>query len=314
MRIFESHHRKTWLLGTQAALLLALLTPANAQIEVVTRPGDNLTRLLQLHGASGPPNELRKLIDITVRDNQHAFRNGDPDRLIPDVAIVLPLAKPPTPAPPEPPPEPGPVAIGMVEVIKGTTDILRGVDTITVIEQAPLYVDDRIITAAASRARLDLEDGSRLDLGPSTVFIVEQYQRPVVGDPGRLLLNLLKGAVRTISGLIGKRSGSVYQLRTATATIGIRGTEYLARFCSENCGDLRGASVGVADGAVVLQNDAGEVQLNPGEFGRAESATDVPASAPLPEGFFDIERDVSTIAAERTWLQKLLGTLRSLFE
>ncbi|MDX1434446.1 MAG: FecR domain-containing protein, partial [Gammaproteobacteria bacterium] len=44
----------------------------------------------------------------------------------------------------------------------------------------------------------------------------------------RSFFSLLKGGLRTITGAIGKLNRKAYQIRTPVATIGIRGTEYLA--------------------------------------------------------------------------------------
>jgi hypothetical protein len=51
----------------------------------------------------------------------------------------------------------------------------------------------------------------------------------------RAVFRLLKGGFRAISGLIGKINHDEYQVTTPVATIGIRGTDYLAVICDATC-------------------------------------------------------------------------------
>ncbi len=80
---------------------------------------------------------------------------------------------------------------------------------------------------------------------------------------------LLKGGFRSITGAIGKEDKAAYRVRTPVATIGIRGTDYTAVFCSSDCtgGKRDGLYVSVAEGGVFMKNKAGMLELNPGDFG-----------------------------------------------
>jgi hypothetical protein len=77
-----------------------------------------------------------------------------------------------------------------------------------------------------------------------------------------------------VTGIVGKRSQDKYEMGTATATIGIRGTTFSADDCvsareqSADCARLDPAVyVGVADGEVVVRNGQGELGLSAGQFG-----------------------------------------------
>ncbi len=311
------------------ALCAACWTSAgNAQVDVVVAPGDNLVRLLRANGADLPYGELLPLIEQTVRDNPHAFRNRDPARMVPGEVIRLPIAvAEPEPAPepqpvvqaPEPEPAPevqppaGPLAAGDVEITIGSALVTVLGEERLVSGGSEFYAGDVVSTAPASHATLRFADGGTVDLGPSSRFRIDEYEAPGPSTPGRAFLSLLQGAMRALSGVIGQRADSVYRMSTPAATIGIRGTEYVARYCSGECGELTGTSVAVADGGVVLGNQAGELALAKGEFGRVESPDDEPFSAPLPEGFFDLDRDVTTIEVEGSWFRELLDTLGDWF-
>lgn len=120
---------------------------------------------------------------------------------------------------------------------------------------------DTVETAKRTYARLRFTDGSEVTLKPNTQFKVERYaysKDNPKGDAGSF--NLIKGGLRTITGQIGKRGNqNSYQMRTPTATIGIRGTIYDATYCSgDSCGAIpTGLYLAVTDGQVVVTNAEG---------------------------------------------------------
>ena len=91
----------------------------------------------------------------------------------------------------------------------------------------------------------------------------------------RFLYSLVKGGLRAVTGIVGKRSKRQIPARHATATIGIRGTDLLRRRLRQqprrrlpaaDCGRL----CGVADGEIVVRNGQGELGLTAGQFGLIE--------------------------------------------
>ncbi len=66
-----------------------------------------------------------------------------------------------------------------------------------------------------------------MSLQPQTQFRLETYGYDKDDSKkNSIVMNLLKGGFRTITGLIGKTNRQGYKLQTATATVGIRGTEF----------------------------------------------------------------------------------------
>lgn len=126
----------------------------------------------------------------------------------------------------------------------------------------PVYNGDTIITGPATFAVLVFADKSRVTLMPNTEFKVERVEFNIVEpERGRSVFNLLRGGLRAVSGLVGHK-GRGYQMRTAVATIGIRGTEWDA-LCVGACqnpspdatpgGD--GLFTKVNSGAIVLDDN-----------------------------------------------------------
>ncbi len=77
------------------------------------------------------------------------------------------------------------------------------------------------------------------------------------------LLRLLKGGLRTVTGLMGKRRPDAFQLGTATATIGIRGTDFVVRVCTDDCTADTKAAAGTepvrANGINIFRFECGRI-------------------------------------------------------
>ena len=95
---------------------------------------------------------------------------------------------------------------------------------------------DRVTTADGAIALLRFVDGTRMTVRPNSELVVAQYQFTARDDPGNnMLLQLLRGGLRTVTGFISKGSPNAARIQTNTATIGIRGTDFDARVCDRDC-------------------------------------------------------------------------------
>ena len=195
-------------------------------------------------------------------------------RLAPAVAacLIIGLGSPvhSQPAQPPAPPAPGERAPAVAVVIgaSGDTVLLRQSSLISPVRDgANLYSGDRVTTRAGGRIELRFSDGSVVALQPETEFRVDDYRFDTAGQ--RNFMTLVRGALRTVSGAIGKRAREDYRLSTPSATIGIRGTEYEATetVCpSRGCeaGVRAGLLVKVIQGRVAVANPAGTVEVPAG--------------------------------------------------
>ena len=70
---------------------------------------------------------------------------------------------------------------------------------------------------------------------PNTEMVLQQYRFKENAPDNSMLMQLLRGGFRAVTGLISKNSPNAARIQTSTATIGIRGTDFDARLCAKDC-------------------------------------------------------------------------------
>ena len=138
-----------------------------------------------------------------------------------------------------------------------------------------LYTGDTVLTAMG-RAQIRFSDGGYTSLQPDTEFRIDEYDFDgSESESSRGFFSLLKGGLRTITGVIGRLNKKAYKLVTPVATIGIRGTEYLA---------VLGGSltVHVGDGEIEVCNAEGCRAFGPHQTGYVPDDLSMPVRADEP--------------------------------
>ncbi len=100
----------------------------------------------------------------------------------------------------------------------------------------PLREGDRLTTSDGGSAIIKLEDGTRMTVRPNSEIVLQQYKFAQNSPDNSMVMQLLRGGMRAITGLIAKSSPNAARIQTNTATIGIRGTDFDARVCARDCG------------------------------------------------------------------------------
>jgi hypothetical protein len=101
----------------------------------------------------------------------------------------------------------------------------------------PLQEGDRLTTSEGASAIIKLQDGTRMTVRPNTELVMQQYQFKSEAAPDNsMVMQLVRGGFRAVTGLISKNSPNAARVQTSTATIGIRGTDFDARVCTRDCG------------------------------------------------------------------------------
>jgi len=84
-----------------------------------------------------------------------------------------------------------------------------------------MHANERIQTDAEGKAHLLFLDGSALSIGPSSEVVLDEYIFDPAARTGRISLSASRGLFRLVGGVISKTTP--IELRTPTATVGIRG-------------------------------------------------------------------------------------------
>lgn len=172
--------------------------------------------------------------------------------------------------------------VGSVSVTKpdGTTVSIKAKDKV--------QEGDTLVTSKGAFAMFKFIDGNEMLLRPDTQLKVTQFKF-VESEPtkDKAEFNLVKGGLRRLTGLIGKRGDKdADKLVTATATAGIRGTIYDVIQCKGDCGKLAdGVHFRVKEGEIVVKNEAGEIAIKAGQFGSVSSSSSKPQLLPKDPGF-----------------------------
>ena len=131
---------------------------------------------------------------------------------------------------------------------------------------------DTVRTDAAGRAQIRFSDGSYVSLQPNTEFAIKDYNYEGRTDGSeRGIFGLARGAMRTVTGFIGRVNRNRYQITTPTATVGIRGTGGRIEVLNDGSTLIAGTS-----GIWTLSNPSGTLDIPAGTFGRAPSAPNQP--------------------------------------
>lgn len=165
---------------------------------------------------------------------------------------------------------------GKVGNMSGTLVVQRLDGTVTVVgPKSDIYAGDMLITAKDSYAQVEMNDGTRMTMRPNSNLRIESYQfRKEAPKEDNVILRLLKGGFRTVTGLIGKRGNpDAYKLRAATATIGIRGTDFSTRLCAtKDCKDDETTAKAAVKPQAIHSPVVGRVMLTQGDLSAKEEA------------------------------------------
>lgn len=182
---------------------------------------------------------------------------------------------------------------------------------------------DTLMTEKNTYAMVKFIDNSEITLKPSTTFKVESFSYDAAKPEGdNASFNLVKGGLRSVTGLLGKRNKEKFSMKTPSATIGIRGTTFTAEWIppesttlaayhmastaaldplqaplqplqlAQNTGAPPAPGTGLApglyvhviDGLIQLSNRGGVQQFAAGQFGFTASVVQPPVIVPQNPG------------------------------
>ena len=123
----------------------------------------------------------------------------------------------------------GQAKAGTIIFSQGDAAIVRAGASIKALKGQAIESGDSLRTGQG-QAQIRFSDGGLVALGAQSEFQIDRYMDALNAQQDSFLTSLIKGSMRGITGLIGKRDRRNYKVRTATATLGIRGSAYELRY------------------------------------------------------------------------------------
>lgn len=115
-----------------------------------------------------------------------------------------------------------------------------------------------VSVGAGGRAILRFDDGQAVLLNENSEFRIRTYTfTPAEPSKDSFVFDLLRGAMRTVTGALTSRNPRAYSLNTPQATIGIRGTDFMVVVYNP-------LAVSVISGITTVGNAAGVVSVAAG--------------------------------------------------
>ncbi|MDH4173324.1 MAG: FecR domain-containing protein [Betaproteobacteria bacterium] len=173
-----------------------------------------------------------------------------------------------------------------------------------------VHEGDTIATARQAEVHLRMADGASIIVRERTRITITAY----VADGGsedRSLIDLAEGALRAITGWIGKYNRDRYAVRTPLVTIGVRGTDHEPTHLLE--GDPRGKPGSydkVNDGRAVMLSTQGSVEIPANKAAYLSLAGVPPQLLDAIPDFFKPGRYEQEFTARARQVERALDDLR----
>lgn len=205
---------------------------------------------------------------------------------------------------------------GRVDLVEGDVhiyDTRNAVRTVHVNDN--VFEGDSIVTGANGEIHITMADTGFIAVRPNTKMAITQYRAN--GDSqDKGVIGLLVGSFRSISGWIAKYQPKSYEIRTPTATIGIRGTDHEPKVIPEGSseGDP-GTYDKVNAGGTFINTPQGRVDVSENHAGFAPhgglGANARPRMLDHVPNFYRPTRNEHFIEGKHAEIQRNLSTKRT---
>jgi hypothetical protein len=138
-----------------------------------------------------------------------------------------------------------------------------------------VFEGDIVETGRATRLKINMIDGAEIVLGDKTTLLIERYGFNRVNQEDGVVLQVKQGVFHSKSGGIARKQPKRFRIKTAFASIGVKGTEFWGGFWESGKFDvalLKGKGV-------IISNQGGTVEIN--NIGWGSTLAD-PETAPTP--------------------------------
>jgi hypothetical protein len=166
-------------------------------------------------------------------------------------------------------------AIGTITAATGSVTVERTDNQIAASSGFKLQQKDIIRTADDARAQLRFKDGTVITMGRESELDIQTFLYDEANAAkSEVRFGAAKGALRAVTGQVGRANPDRFKMQTRTATIGIRGTQFLMNIQPEN------ETIACTQGAIVVESEGGSVEVPAGQLTRAQAGQ--PPTPPVP--------------------------------
>jgi len=148
-------------------------------------------------------------------------------------------------------------SIGQVTALQGKAELSRNTKQYDVTKGMMIEINDRLKTQEYSKTQIILNDETIITVGPNSDYFFEDYQE---GSDSKVMMKLQHGFFKAVTGKIGKIAPQRFKIKTKAATIGIRGTQFMASVQNDE------EKIGCIEGVIVVWTKDGEYTIKAGKM------------------------------------------------
>jgi len=150
--------------------------------------------------------------------------------------------------------------IGRVITTSGTVVAIdEDNNTRELLRRSNIFLGDTVVTGPQGFAQIRMRDSAMLALKEETEYKFKEFEFDGnSATPDSVVMEMVRGGFRTITGSIGDSENDTYRVETAFAYIGVRGTSHKAVIAF---GSL---FTGVSDGGTTVTNELGSIDTGVG--------------------------------------------------
>jgi hypothetical protein len=119
--------------------------------------------------------------------------------------------------------------VGQIKNLRGTVHVERDGQRLAAAPGMGVRQADVLVTGADGAVGITFLDNSLLSLGPDSALAIERYSFDSTTHDGHFDATLKRGTLAGVSGRIVKRSPEAMRVRTPSAIMGVRGTEFVVK-------------------------------------------------------------------------------------
>jgi hypothetical protein len=117
--------------------------------------------------------------------------------------------------------------VGQIKVAKGQVSVDRGGRALPAQVGMGLAAADVVKTGADGSVGITMRDNSLLSAGPNSVLSLDRFEFEPTTHQGRFDSGLQRGTLAVVSGRIAQQSPQAMTVRTPSAVLGVRGTDFV---------------------------------------------------------------------------------------